>query len=211
MIIHPIVHMERMKEEHKASVSQLLFQGFSSKLGTGLKDAQLLLLLEWFLMLDEQRGNGQRIVALQESSVIGSLSLQFQSWSGEKRPSGTVTDLLPLWKGIQRAGWGKALGCAVRLACLSHRPARGEMYIADVSVHQHFRGSGVGQSLLEWALREAMTRPEIRYTSLHVSGSNVRAKRLYERMGFRTLEVQRSLFMTWLLGEQEWNYMIYEG
>ncbi|NOU68783.1 GNAT family N-acetyltransferase [Paenibacillus sp. LMG 31461] len=213
MITHPVIHMERMKEEHRASVSQLLLQGFCNKIqfGTGLNNAQLQLLLERLLVLDEQRGEGQRIVAMQEESVIGSLSLQFRAHSGIPRPSTTVMDLLPLWKGIQGVGWGKTLGFAVRLACLSHRPARGEMYIADVSVHERFRGSGVGKTMLEWVLREAVTRPGIRYASLYVSGSNVGAKRLYERMGFRTLEVQRSTFMGWLFGEQEWNYMIHEG
>jgi len=65
--------------------------------------------------------------------------------------------------------------------------------------------------MLAWALREAFTRPGVRYARLHVSGSNLGAKRLYERMGFRTLEVQGSSFMTWLFDEREWNYMIHEG
>ncbi|MFS0868721.1 GNAT family N-acetyltransferase [Paenibacillus xylanilyticus] len=209
----PAIHMERMKEEHKVSVSELLQQGFCSKFqfGTGLNNAQLQWLLERFLVLDEQRGEGERIVAIQGGSVIGSLSLQFQVRSGEPRPSTTAMDLLRLWEGIQEVGWGKALGFAVRLACLRHRPVSGELYIADVSVHERFRGAGVGRMMLDWGLGEAASRPEIRYASLHVSGSNVGAKRLYERMGFCTKDVQRSQFMAWLFGEQEWNYMIHEG
>ncbi|NUU79206.1 hypothetical protein [Paenibacillus xylanilyticus] len=122
--------MERMKEEHKASVSELLQQGFCSKfqLGTGLNNSQLQWLLERLLVLVEQRGGSERIVALQGGSVVGSLSLQFQVRSGDPRPSQTAVDLLPLWKGIQEVGWAKALGFSVRLAFLSHRPVRGELY-----------------------------------------------------------------------------------
>jgi len=212
MNIRPAIQVERMKEEHKVAVSELLLQGFCSKLqfGTGLNNAQLQWLLERFLVLDKQRGKGQRMVAVQEGSVIGSLTLQFQSRSGEPRRSTTVMDLLSIWKGIREVGWRKTLGFAVRLACLSHRPVCGELYIADVSVHEKFRGSGVGKTMLEWVLREAASRPGIRYVSLHVSGNNVGAKRLYDMMGFRTLKAQRSTIMKWLFGEQEWNYMIQE-
>ncbi|MDO7907706.1 N-acetyltransferase [Paenibacillus sp. JX-17] len=210
MNVQPVIHLEGMKEEYEASVSRLLLEGFRRKFqcGTGLNDEQLQLLLERLLVMDEQRGKGQRIVAIQEDSIVGSLSLQFQVRS---RPSIKARDLLPVWKGIRGVGWWAALGFAGRLVCLSHRPALGEMYIADVSVHERFRGAGVGTTMLGWALREAALRPEIRYTTLHVSGSNLGAKRLYERLGFRTLESQRSAFMAWLTGEQEWNYMIHEG
>ncbi|MCM3203630.1 GNAT family N-acetyltransferase [Paenibacillus illinoisensis] len=211
MIIHPVVQMERMKEEHQASVSQLLFQGFCSKFGANLNNAQTMMLFETCLALDEQQGKSERFVAMKKDAALGSLGLQLKARSGELRSSITVTELLPLWKGIQDVGWRRALGFVLRLACLSHRPVRGEMYIADLTVHERFRGTGVGRAMLEWTLREASTRPGVRYASLHVSGSNLGAKRLYERMGFRTLEVQRSSLMTWLFDEPEWNYMIHEG
>ncbi|MGD0031628.1 N-acetyltransferase [Paenibacillus illinoisensis] len=211
MIIHPVVQMERMKEGQQASVSQLLFQGFCSKFGANLNNAQMMMLFETCLSLDEQQGRSERIVAMKGDAILGSLCLQFKARSGELRSSTTLTDLLPLWKGIQDVGWRKALGFALRLACLSHRPVRGEMYIADITVHEGFRGTGVGRAMLEWALREAVARPGVRYVSLHVSGSNLGAKRLYERMGFRTLEVQRSSFMMWLFDDPDWNYMIHKG
>ncbi|WP_307213445.1 GNAT family N-acetyltransferase [Paenibacillus tundrae] len=105
---------------------------------------------------------------------------------------------------------GKDTQFAVRIACLSYRPAKGEMYIADVAVHENLRGAGVGRMMLEWVMREAASKPGIKYMSLHVSSNNIRAKHWYERLGFRTLETQRSTLMGWLLGQQEWNYMIRE-
>lgn len=213
MNIHPAIHMEQMKEEYEASASQLLLQGFYNKFqpGPGLKNEQLQWLLQQVVVLDEQRGKSQRIVAVQEGSVIGSMSIQLGIRSGKPVVGTTLKDLLPLWRGIRKVGWIKALGFTVRLACLSHRPVHGEMYIADLSVHELFRGAGVGKKMLEWVFSEAALRPGIQYISLHVSGSNVGAKRLYERMGFRTLEAVQSTFVgRRLLGEQEWYYMIRE-
>jgi len=213
MSMQPGIDMERMKDKYEASASQLLLQAFHTKFqhGTRLDREQLQWLLQQVLVLDEQRGKSQRIVALKEGSVIGSISIQIGTRSGKPVAGTTLKDFLPLWKAIRHVGYVNALGFIMRMACLSHQPVYGEMYIADLSVHELCRGVGVGQKLLEWVFGEAASRPDIQYTSLHVTGSNVGAKRLYERMGFRTLETEQSSFLgRRLLGEQEWYYMIRE-
>lgn len=206
------IHIERMSADQNLSVSELLLDGFREKfqLKAGVYNTQYPFLLSQIIALDEQSGTSERIVALQGNTVIGSLSWLLPRHSGNGQRDHLARELLPIWKGIRQIGWFKGLQFALRIACLSHRPTKGEMYIADVAVHENLRGAGVGRMMLEWVMREAASKPGIEYMSLHVSSSNIRAKHLYERLGFRTLETQRSTFMGWLLGQQEWNYMIRE-
>ena len=60
-----------------------------------------------------------------------------------------------------------------------------DINVLDIALLPQFRGRGIGRALLEAILEEA--RISKRTVSLHVEQYNP-ARRLYERMGFRTLE-----------------------
>lgn len=59
--------------------------------------------------------------------------------------------------------------------------APGELYIDSLAVFPHFRGNGIGTSLLQYAINQASSRQLT--ATLAVEPSNP-AKRLYSRMGF---------------------------
>ncbi|WP_159887914.1 GNAT family N-acetyltransferase [Paenibacillus puerhi] len=59
-----------------------------------------------------------------------------------------------------------------------------ELYVDSLCVFPEFRGQGIGTRLLEALIREAEAS-EWNKLSLNVERTNVNARRLYERMGFR--------------------------
>ena len=55
--------------------------------------------------------------------------------------------------------------------------------VVDIALLPAWRGQGIGQALIEAAARQASTRG--RGLHLHVLHTNLAARRLYERLGFR--------------------------
>ncbi|UQZ32225.1 hypothetical protein C2I18_00890 [Paenibacillus sp. PK3_47] len=200
--------IEAMKPAYEVPVSRLLTQGFAGKLmpGPRMDESQAASIMHKLLRLDSEAGNIERVVVTINGSIAGSMAVQWQLSPAAEQET---QRLLKVWQELHGIGLGTRLEIAVRLLLLSHMPAKHEGYIADISVDSRYRGRGVGGYMLEWARCEAAKKPDIRYLSLHVSGSNDGARRLYERFGFRTSEAKRSVLMSVLFGEQEWRYMIY--
>ncbi|MCA1554170.1 MAG: GNAT family N-acetyltransferase, partial [Chloroflexi bacterium] len=59
--------------------------------------------------------------------------------------------------------------------------------LSNVAVHPNYRRRGIGHALLELALNETR-RHGGKYLTLQVQSDNASARRLYKRLGFRTLE-----------------------
>jgi ribosomal protein S18 acetylase RimI-like enzyme len=68
--------------------------------------------------------------------------------------------------------------------------AKDEMYLDSLAVSAGFRGRGIGRKLVESACEQAKTEG-LDCVRLHVIEPNVRAKALYERLGFETIRFQR--------------------
>jgi ribosomal protein S18 acetylase RimI-like enzyme len=76
-------------------------------------------------------------------------------------------------------------GAPVGLVVLRPRGVAGSPYLASIAVDPGARGRGVGSALL--AFVEERYRPTYRHLFLCVSSFNERARRLYERQGFRAV------------------------
>ena len=74
-------------------------------------------------------------------------------------------------------------GRPVGFVVLRPRGVAGSPYLASIAVDPGARGRGVGSALL--AFVEQRFRPTYRHLFLCVSSFNQRARRLYERQGFR--------------------------
>jgi len=63
------------------------------------------------------------------------------------------------------------------------RGVAGSPYIKSIAVAEAYRGRGVGAELVRFA--EEMFRPKARHLFLCVSSFNTRARKLYERLGYK--------------------------
>ncbi|WP_051290055.1 GNAT family N-acetyltransferase [Paenibacillus massiliensis] len=204
-----LVTIDPMQASYNQQVSHLLVHSFGSKFRflTGLGHHELACQLQQVLESFPEQHTSQRVVAVQEGKVIGTLSLKWhtQSQANPAPDQGTIWRLV---KNLNpRRAWAM-FRFLTGLQILSHTPKHRECYIADVAVHPDFRGKGVGTLLIQWAQEYAYTHPLLHYVSLHVAASNSGAQHLYEQHSFRTLEMKHSLLSQLLFGERMWHYMI---
>jgi ribosomal-protein-alanine N-acetyltransferase len=68
-----------------------------------------------------------------------------------------------------------------------------ELHIGNVAVAPRAQATGVGTALLRRALADAAER-RVRFATLEVRVSNVRAIRLYERFGFRPVAMRKRYY-----------------
>lgn len=203
MTIAPII-IEPMQAKYNQQVSRLLVHGFRGKFQslTSLNDDDLALFFEKLFDHFPTEPASQRIVALQDGEVIGSLSIKWKAESDLKQEQKLS------WQGLKIFGKWTLVKLFLTLYFLNHQPQARECYIEDVSVHPAHRGKGVGKRLLQWAQHYVQTEPLLDVLSLHVSGKNQQAKQLYEQLSFHTHYQKNSFVRHLLFNELKWDYMV---
>lgn len=114
------------------------------------------------------------VLAVERGRVIGIAGLNY---------GGRESLDMSIWQLIRNLKAG-ALRAALLGGAFEHDPEDGEMIVDMLAVRREFRGRGIGRRLLEWVACFAKGRGYARLR-LHVTDSNHRAKRFYERAGFR--------------------------
>lgn len=137
-------------------------------------------------------------VAEEEKKILGVMVLE---WKNQIRPKEKIKILDPAKYGL----W-PTLKFLFGLLLLSSSQKKGECYIEHIAVRADARGKGVGSSLLEYGRSFAQSKGFSKY-SLHVAATNKGAVRLYERVGFRTVELKKSMLTKWLFDIGKWHYM----
>lgn len=202
MTVSPIT-IEPMHAMYNQQIGQLLVHGFRGKFQTltKLNDGDLALFFEKVFDHVPSDPASQRMVALQEGEVIGTISIKWKTES-------TSMPTFPAWKNFHRFGKWTLLKMFIGLSFLDHKPEAGECYITDVVVHPDHQGKGIGNLLLQWAQNFAQTQPSLDKLSLYVAGKNPRAEQLYQRLSFHT-QLRESSFLSHILfKEKKWSYMV---
>ncbi|NRR19914.1 N-acetyltransferase [Brevibacillus sp. MS2.2] len=202
MTVSPIT-IEPMHSMYNQQIGQLLVHGFRGKFQTltRLNDGDLALFFEKLFDHVPSDPASQRMVALQEGEVIGTISIKWKTES-------TSMPTFPAWKNFHRFGKWNLLKMFIGLSFLDHKPEAGECYITDVVVHPDHQGKGIGNLLLQWAQNFAQTQPSLDKLSLYVAGKNPRAEQLYQRLSFHT-QLRESSFLSHILfKEKKWSYMV---
>lgn len=199
------ITIEPMQVKYNAQVGRLLVHGFHGKFQhlTNLSEENLAVFFEKLLDLFPTEPASLRIVALQAGEVIGTLSIKWSANSDVQQE----TRKLPTWKEFNHIGKWTFLKLLIGLSLLEHKPLAKECYIADVAVHPDHRSKGVGRLLLEWAQQFALAEPSLSILSLHVAGTNPRAKQLYEQLSFSTHTQEYSILRHFFFNEGKWHYM----
>ena len=162
-----------LEECHRPAAARLYWEAFGGKLGRVMgPDARALSYLERIIRPDHV------ITATAEGQLLG--------LAGFKTPKGAFAD--GSWRDL-RAGYGLP-GAAWRLALLAaiSREVDNDRFLIDgICVAAPVRGHGIGTALIKALSAEARHRgyPALR---LEVVDTNLRARALYERLGFRRLK-----------------------
>ncbi|MGE7094202.1 GNAT family N-acetyltransferase [Lysinibacillus sp. NPDC048646] len=203
MSVAPIT-IEPMLAKYNLQVSQLLVHGFRGKFQslTNMNDDDLSLLFKQLFEHFPSEPASQRMVALQNGEVIGTISIKWKSEADMKQKR-----RIPSLKSFKKFGKWKLFKMLIGLNLLEYKPHARECYITDVSVHPDHRSKGVGKLLLQWAKNFARTNLQSDELSLHVVGSNPRAKHLYELISFKTQSEKKSFVRQLLFNESKWYYM----
>lgn len=200
------ITIEPMQAKYNPQIGRLLVHGFRGKFQhlTNMSDEDLALFFEKLFEHFPTEPASQRMVALQEREVIGTLSIKWNANSDIKEEK----KQLPSWRSFNSFGKWNLLKLFIGLSLLDHKPQAGECYIAAVVVHPDHRSKGVGKLLLEWAQQFVQAEPSLNILSLHVSGKNPRAKHLYEQLSFYTHSQENSKISHFLFDEWKWHYMV---
>ncbi|UHA76268.1 GNAT family N-acetyltransferase [Paenibacillus sp. 481] len=204
MMNSPIT-IEPMQAKYHSEVSRLLVYVFRGKFQhlTTMSDDDLALFFEKQFEHSPADPANQRMVALQNGEVIGTISVK---WKGES--DNRSKQKLSSWKSFNSFGKWNLLKMLIGLYLFKHTPEIGECYIEDVVVHPEHQSKGVGKLLLQWAFHFVQTEPTLNHLSLYVSGKNPRAKQLYERLSFHTDSQSNSILWHFLFNEMKWDYMV---
>jgi len=106
---------------------------------------------------------------------------------------GTRGDLVAIY-GLLGALWR-----SIALSVLAHDLAPGEVAVDGLAVAEAARGSGLGGALVEALCAEAGQRG-YQVLRLDVVGENLRARALYDRLGFAVAARVDSLLTEWIFG-----------
>lgn len=201
-----LISIEPMQAKYNEQVSRLLVYGFGDKFRTLMKmgNDELALFFEHLLEHFPSEPASQRLVALQDGKVIGTLSFKRKPDHDMKQGQKQRTLSYKCFNKVSKWNLIKLL---IGLYLLDHRPQVGECYITDIAVHPDHRSQGVGRLLLQRVQDFVQTEPSLYVLSLYVSGKNPRAKHLYEQLSFRTHSQGTSIMRQLVFKEPRWDYM----
>ncbi|WP_433944748.1 GNAT family N-acetyltransferase [Paenibacillus sp. SN-8-1] len=200
------ITIEPMQAQYNGQVGRLLAQAFYGKFQmlTSMNEDDLALFFEQLLEYVRAEPSTQRMVALHQGEVIGSIAIKWRPDHGIKRNK----QRLPPWRILSQFGRWNLIKLLIGLYVLDHEPEPYECYIADLAVHSDQRSKGVGKLLLQWAQQAVAMNPALDRLSLHVSGSNPRAKQLYDQLSFQTHSREKRYILHLLFNESRWDYMV---
>jgi len=204
MMIMPIT-IESMHPKYNPQVSRLYVHAFRGKFQTltNMNDGDLALFFEKLFEHSPTDPASQRMVALQDGEVIGTISIKRKLENNKKNKQRNFH-----WRSFNSFGKWNVFKMSIGLYLFDYKPENGECYIADVVVHPDHRSKGGGKLLMQWAQDFVQADPNLDRLSLHVSGKNPRAKELYEKLSFHTHLHENSIIWHFLFNEKEWYYMV---
>lgn len=181
----PQVEIRTARQEDAPMLARLYEEAFGSKLHWALgRYAGAMPDLVRDLLLHDQMRLSETLVAELDGQVAGMAVLRRDH---THRPR-----WLTIWRLVRRyvKGWRILTATFIMSAMCSNLCTPTRSYLESLAVNARYRGQGIGTHLLEKCFEESR-RAGKREISLHVVDTNPRAKQLYERMGFRTVRVER--------------------
>ena len=111
---------------------------------------------------------------------------------------------------IKRFGMFKLLFTILTFSILETKVNIEEMMVDYIAIHPDYRGKGIGSKLLDFGENEARKNKDTNIYSLMVIGQNIRAIKLYEKLGFKVVKTTKLFFLRFFTGIKIFHYMVKE-
>ncbi len=186
MGVNGINYQIGLPEKFRSSAASLYDEAFGKKISVAVRsDKSRLLLLTDCFMLENA------VVAVSEDELIGI--------AGFHTPAGSLTGGITYSELLSQLGFIKGNWAALILSLYERKPMPGELVMDGIAVQAKARGKGVGSRLLEEIVKYAKEH-EFNSVRLDVIDINPKAKKLYERKGFKAVKTEYFPYLRWLLG-----------
>lgn len=173
-------------ERLRSRAVALYDEAFGSKLALAVSDPtqRRQLLMQGFVL-------EYAIAAISAQGLLGIAGLQ--------TANGSLTGGIQYRDLLQQLGFLRGNLAATVFGLYERQAQPGQLLMDGIVVDRHARGLGIGGRLLDEVCRYAR-RNDYRSIRLDVIDTNPRAKQLYERVGFKTVKVERFPLLQRLLG-----------
>ena len=180
--------VEGIDERYVDEALRLSHEAFAKKFRIGFHDAA-----NFVRLFRDSIDTASCLSALSDGNLLGILTFQT---AGQEfyhlKPAAVFTRFWPL----------RAIRVLLNLVLLAESAGPGEFIVDSLAVSPASRGMGIGTSLMERAEEKARSMGK-GTMSLGVVGENVGAIRLYERLGFKTTQTWRGLWLEFAIGSKE--------
>jgi pimeloyl-ACP methyl ester carboxylesterase/ribosomal protein S18 acetylase RimI-like enzyme len=142
-----------------------------------------------FLALDFQKGTGlfgylnQFVAVTRSGEIIATIT----AYEGRNAGRLMIPSVVSAWKHFGWIGFFSVLQRIIATAKLFKRPRTDGIFFANACVASNYRSQGVFSFLFKYAAH-TLSHPGIQVLELDVSLSNLRAQKLYDRLGFRLVK-----------------------
>ncbi len=138
-----------------------------------------------------------------EEKVVGIVCLKWK-----KQQKSKTTPKYNIFKAIRRFGMFKLLFTIFSFVILGSKVTKDEMMVDYIAIDPEYRGKGIGSKLLDFGENQARKNKDIKVYSLMVIGQNIKAIKLYERIGFKVVKTTKFFFLRIFTGVKEFHYMV---
>ncbi|MGV6816411.1 MAG: GNAT family N-acetyltransferase [Thiotrichales bacterium] len=181
-----IEYVTGIPEHFRDAAVTLYDDAFASKLGLAVKNT-------------EHRRSLFRAGFALEFGIAAIAGDQLVGIAGFQTAEGSLTGGISYADLVKHLGWFKGSRAALLFLLYERRPEPGELLMDGIAVHSDVRGQGVGSSLLA-EIRRYARRYDYERIRLDVVDTNPRAKKLYERIGFRVTKTEQFPWLGRFLG-----------
>ncbi len=173
-------------EDSRYTAAQLYDEAFGPKFSVAIKSKQ-----ERLAILTSSFVPEYAIVAMHNNELIGI--------AGFHTVEGSLTGGMTYKELASKLGRIKGTWAALVFSLYERKPAAGELLMDGIAVNSDFRGQGIGGRLLDEITKYASENyyEKIR---LDVIDTNPRARKLYEKKGFKPIKTENFFYLRWLLG-----------
>ena len=193
MIADKIIYKAGLPEKFRDTASFLYDKAFGEKLSVAISSQNIRREI-----LENSFNSACAITAIYENKLVGIAGFKTSSFS---LTGGIKYNVL-----LKRLGYIKGNWASLVLSLYDKRVKESEIVMDGIAVLAGYRGIGIGTGLL-MKLRSYALEHGYKSIGLSVIDRNHKARKLYERIGFKKVNTIHLSFLSWLFGFKSYTIM----